>query len=140
MLDRSVFLYDQQVPVALTVLSERAQDGAAIQDVSYASPLSGLVSVYLIGSPASKPQAGLIFGHWGEGNREEFVDEAVILARLGFVSLCLDAPFRRPVEHEPPLAEIPQGDVQGIVDVRRGVDLLLERFELPSEDRGYVGH
>jgi hypothetical protein len=65
MLDRSVFLYDQQVPVALTVLSERAQDEATIQDVSYVSPLGGLVSAYLIGSPASKPQAGLIFGHWG---------------------------------------------------------------------------
>jgi hypothetical protein len=29
------------------------------------------------------------------------VDEAVILARLGFVSLCLDASFRRPVKYEP---------------------------------------
>lgn len=139
MLDRSVFLYDQQVPVALTVLSERAQDGATIQDVSYASPLGGLVSAYLIGSPASKPQAGLIFGHWGEGDREEFVDEAVILARLGFVSLCLDAPFRRPVEYEPP-EEPAQMDLQWIVDVRRAVDLLLDRFTLQPERLGYVGH
>lgn len=96
MLDRSVFLYDQQVPIALTVLSERTQDGATIRDVSYASPLGGLISAYLIGSPASQSQAGLIFGHWGEGDRKEFVDEAVILARLCFVSLCLDSdPHKR---------------------------------------------
>ena len=139
MRDRSVFLYDQQVPVALTVLSEGTQDEATIQDVSYASPLGGLVSAYLIDSLASKPQAGLIFGHWGEGDREEFVDEAVILARLGFVSLCLDAPFRRPVEYEPP-EEPAQMDLQWIVDVRRAVDFLLDRFTLQPERIGYVGH
>ena len=51
------------------------------------------------------PGAGLSFGHLGEGNREEFVNEAIILTRLGFVSLCLDAPFRRPVEYEPQITE-----------------------------------
>jgi len=113
--------------------------GILIQDVSYASPLCGKVSAYLVGSPAPKPQAGLIFGHWGEGNREEFVEEAVILARLGFVSLCLDASFRRPVEYEPQLTP-PQADLQWILDVRRAVDLLQDRFALSSEHLGYVGH
>lgn len=139
MLDPSVFQYDQQAPVDLTVLSERAQGGAIIQDVSYASPLGGLVSAYLISSSESKPQAGLIFGHWGEGDREEFVDEAVILAGLGFVSLCLDAAFRRPVEYEPP-EEFAQMDLQWVLDVRRAVDLLLARFTLQPERLGYVGH
>ncbi|MFL5652873.1 MAG: alpha/beta hydrolase [Ktedonobacteraceae bacterium] len=140
MLDPSAFVYDQKTSLELRVLSERAQDGTTIQDITYASPRGSEVPAYLIFPSQQAPRAGLIFGHWGEGNREEFVDEAVILARLGFVSLCPDAPFRRPVEHEPPLAEIPQGDLQGIVDVRRGVDLLLECFDLPSEHLGYVGH
>jgi pimeloyl-ACP methyl ester carboxylesterase len=139
MLDRSVFEYDQHVPVVLTVLSERVRDEAILQDVSYASPLGGLVSAYLIGSPVSPPRAGLIFGHWGEGDREEFVDEAIILARLGFVSLCLDAPFRRPVEYEPP-TEPAQMDLQWILDVRRAVDLLLDRYALEPKRLGYVGH
>lgn len=106
----------------------------------YASPLGGKVSGYLIGSVESKPRAGLIFGHWGEGNREEFVDEAVILARLGFVSLCLDAPFRRPAKYEPHLTEPPQAELQWIADVRRGVDLLAEQFSLSPDSLGYVGH
>lgn len=72
MLDPSAFLYDQRAPVALTVLSQRAQDDAIIQEVSYRSPLGGEVSGYLIVSPESKPQTGLIFGHWSEGNRGEF--------------------------------------------------------------------
>ncbi|HLG64254.1 MAG TPA: hypothetical protein VKY19_20080 [Ktedonosporobacter sp.] len=72
MLDPSHFLYDQKAPVVLTVLSERAQDESIIQDVSYASPQGGKVSGYLVVARESKPRAGLIFGHWGEGNREEF--------------------------------------------------------------------
>ncbi len=108
MLDPSAFLYDQQMTLELTVLSERSHDGTTIQDVTYASPRGGEVPAYLIFPSTQAPAAGLIFGHWGEGNREEFVDEAVILARLGFVSLCPDAPFKRPIEHELSLLEIPR--------------------------------
>ncbi|HLQ29560.1 MAG TPA: hypothetical protein VK140_10030 [Ktedonobacteraceae bacterium] len=68
------------------------------------------------------------------------MDEAVILTRLGFVSLCLDAPFRRPAGYEPQIEEPPQAEVQWIVDVRRGVDLLLEQFSLLPKQLGYVGH
>jgi cephalosporin-C deacetylase-like acetyl esterase len=140
MLDPSAFLYDQKAPLVVEILAERVEDDAIVQDVTYSSPHGGKVPAYLIFSSKQAPKAGLIFGHWGEGNREEFMDEALILARPGFVSLCLDAPFLRPLEHEPSLVEIPQSDLQWIVDVRRGVDLFLERFELPSEHLGYVGH
>ncbi len=140
MLDQSYFAYNSKEPIAYTTLSERKTDGVAIQDISYASPHGGKVSAYLIFPLQQAPKAGLIFGHWGEGNRDEFVDEAIILAHLGFVSLCLDAPYRRPAEYEPKLEEPPQAELQWIVDVRRGVDLLQEQFSLPSEKLGYVGH
>ena len=140
MLDPSAFQYDQQASLELAVLSERVQDGTTMQDITFASPRGGEVSAYLIFPSQQAPRAGVIFGHWGEGNREEFVEEALVLARLDLVSLCLDAPFRRPTAYEPPLVEIPQGDVQAIVEVRRGLDVLTSRFELPSEHLGYVGH
>lgn len=139
MLDPSTFAYDQRAPLALAVLSEREQDGALVRDITYASPHGGKVPAYLIAPSERQPQAGLIFGHWGEGNREEFVREAAVLARLGFVSLCLDAPHVRADGYEPQRAD-PQADVQWIVDVRRGVDVLLERCAAPRERLGYVGH
>jgi cephalosporin-C deacetylase-like acetyl esterase len=139
MLDASTFAYNAEAPCELAVFSERVQDGARIQDVSFKSHLSGKVSAYLILPPAPQPQAGLIFGHWGEGDRGEFVDEAVVLARLGCVSFCLDASFRRPAEYEPE-EELPQADLQWIVDVRRAVDIFQKRFELIGEHIGYVGH
>jgi dienelactone hydrolase len=138
--DPSLFQYDASAPLEVVVLAERAAGGAVIRDITYASPRGGQVPAYLITPSQSAPQAGVIFGHWGEGNREEFVDEAVILTRLGLVSLCLDAPFLRPQEHELSLVEIAEGDRQWVVDVRRGVDLLMDRFHLPVGRLGYVGH
>lgn len=139
MLDASTFAYNVEAPVEFTVLSERVEEGMSIQDVSFKSPLSGKVSAYLIVPPTSQPQAGLIFGHWGQGNREEFVDETVVLAQLGIVSLCLDAPFRRPAEYEHE-EDLPLADLQWILDVRRAVDILQARFGLTSEHIGYIGH
>jgi hypothetical protein len=67
------------------------------------------------------------------------VDEAVALAQLGGVSLCLDASFRRPAVYEPEAA-LPQADLQWILDVRRAVDVLQQRFGLSAARLGYVGH
>jgi dienelactone hydrolase len=139
MLAASLFAYNAKAPFELTVLSQHMKGDVRIQDISFKSPLRGKVSAYLIGAPGPEVQAGLIFGHWGQGDRGEFVDEAVVLAHLGFVSLCLDASFRRPVSYEPE-EELPQADLQWIVDVRRAVDILQDRFKLLPEHIGYVGH
>ena len=140
MLDPAAFDYDRDAPLELQIVSGRTQDGVIIHDVTYASPGGGLIPAYLIVPAQQVPRAGVIFGHWGEGNREEFVAEALILARMGVVGLCLDAPYRRPMEHEPALADIPRLDRQWVVDVRRSVDLLHERFHLLAGQVGYVGH
>jgi dienelactone hydrolase len=140
MLDLSAFDYDQDAPLDLKIVSERAHDGVTLQDVTFASPGGGVIPAYCIFFTERVPRAGVIFGHWGEGNREEFVAESLILARLGLVAVCLDAPYRRPMEREPALADIPSLDRQWVVDVRRSVDLLLERFHLLPRQVGYVGH
>lgn len=138
MLDQSYFAYDQNAPLDLTILTERTHNNATIQDIAYASPKGGNVSAYLIFSGEQPPTAGLIFGHWGQGNRSEFVDEAILLTRLGFASLCLDAPYCRPAEYQPPDQE--PSDLQFMVDVRRGIDLLQKRFALAPGQFGYIGH
>jgi dienelactone hydrolase len=140
MLDLSAFDYDRDAPLDIKVMSARTQDGVTIHDVTYVSPGGGVIPAYLIFPVQRAPQAGVIFGHWGEGNREEFLAEALILARLGLVGLCLDAPHRRHMEREPTLAEVPALDLQWIVDVRRSVDLLQEHFHLLVGQMGYVGH
>jgi pimeloyl-ACP methyl ester carboxylesterase len=139
MLNPSLFDYDQQAPLKLSILAEREQDGALVQDIIYASPHGGDAPAYLVLPKEQPPQAGLLFGHWGEGNREEFVPEAVVLARLGFASLCLDAPYLRPAQQDQP-RKPPEAELQWIVDIRRGIDVLLEHGGIAPDRLGYVGH
>jgi dienelactone hydrolase len=76
-------------------------------------------------------------------NRKQFLDEAVILAQAGVVSLLPDGPVARPghVTSKEPLNEQQTVDlVQAIVDMRRGVDLLLARRDVDPKRIAFVGH
>jgi dienelactone hydrolase len=76
-------------------------------------------------------------------NRREFLDEAVALARSGVVSLLTDGPIARRghVENREPLNDQQADDlVQQIVDMRRGVDLLVSRKDVDPKRIAYVGH
>ena len=77
-----------------------ANDGpheVAAHDLSYASPMGGRVTAYLVAPPGAGAfagqHAGIIFWHPGDADRAFFLDEAVVLARAGGVSLLIDAPW-----------------------------------------------
>jgi dienelactone hydrolase len=76
-------------------------------------------------------------------NRKEFLDEAVLMARSGVVSLLPDGPIARSghVENDTPLNEDQITDlIQAIVDMQRGADLLLARSDVDPARLAYVGH
>jgi dienelactone hydrolase len=76
-------------------------------------------------------------------NRSEFLDEAIALAHSGVVSLLPDGPIARPghVENRTPLNDDQTTDlIQAIVDMRRGVDLMLARGDVDPTRVAYVGH
>jgi dienelactone hydrolase len=94
------------------------------------------------------PFAAVLWGHWYWSNstmrnRSEFLDEAIVLAYSGVVSLLPDGPISRPghVENKAPLndAETPEL-IQAIVDMRRGADLLLARSDVDPARLAFVGH
>jgi dienelactone hydrolase len=142
--DIARFEYDQHAPLEVVVASTHNRDGVIVQDITYASPKGGKVPAYCIMPSGQGPFAGVIFVHWGEGDREEFVDEAVALARRGVVSLCIDSPHRRPEALRSPAyrpVEAPQeAEIQLITDVRRGVDVLIAYQNVDPTRIGYVGH
>lgn len=143
MLDLAHFDYEQAAPLGLDVISTQQRNGCSVQDITYNSPKGGKVPAYLIIPAGSGPFAGLIFVHWGQGNRSEFVDEAVMLAKMGVVSLCIDGPHLRPEALRPTsqASQEPQEEwMQMIVDVRRGVDLLIAQPGVDPQRVGYVGH
>src|SRR5215217_1854088 len=130
------FDYDAKAPLELKVLGTEKRGEATVYDITYASPKGGVVPAYLVVPAKGKgPFAGVIWGHWywtnsDMRNRKQFLDEAVALAPAGVVSLLTDGPVARPgyVPNNEPLNEQQTVEmVQQVVDMRRGVDLLVAR-------------
>jgi cephalosporin-C deacetylase-like acetyl esterase len=142
----SEFEYDSNLPLELVIIGDKVQDGVNILDLTYASLKGGPVTAFLVTPVKQGKFAGVIFFHPGPGNRFTFLDEAISLAHNGVVSLLIDAPFRRP---EPWRRTInpphdPENEremyIQTVLDLRRGIDLLLSRKEVDAKRIGYVGH
>jgi dienelactone hydrolase len=139
-----LFAYDRAAGFDLKEVSAKEQDGVVIQDIDYAAqtPQRGRIKAYLIKPVGKGPFAGVLFFHWlgtPNGDRTQFLDEAVALAKQGAVSLLIQGYFPWVVEPSDG-----QTDGQRVVDetkeVRRALDLLLSTPELDRKRIGYVGH
>lgn len=142
------FDYDQKAPLDIQESGVEHRGSVAIHDISYASPKGGRVPAYLVVPAGKGPFAVVIWGHWYQDgspflNRKEFLDEAVVLASSGVVSLLTDGPMARPGyrKDRDPLGEAQINyRVQQILDMRRGADLLLARKDVDPLRLAYVGH
>lgn len=142
------FAYDPRASLDAATAGVETRGDVVIQDLSYASPKGGRVPAYLVVPSGKGPFAAVVWGHWYWENspmksRRQFLDEAVVLARSGVVSLLTDGPVARAgyVPDRTPLNAKQFDDlVQQVVDMRRGADLLLARREVDPRRLAYVGH
>jgi dienelactone hydrolase len=140
--------YDRRAPLDVNEVSVEKRGDVSVHDISYTSPKGGRVPAYLVVPAGKGPFAAILWGHWYWSNspmrnRKEFLDEAVLLAQSGVVSLLPDGPIARPghVENDAPLNEDQVTDlIQAIVDMRHGADLLLARGDVDPARLAYVGH
>lgn len=145
---RQMFDYDRNMPLDVKEIGVEDRNGASIHDISYASPKGGRVTAYLVVPSGKKKKfAGVIFMHQRPGSRKIFLDEALQFAKAGAVSLLIDAPFSRTGESKrdfDPTITKPEVDrdiyIQTVVDLRRGVDLLLSRSDVDRKRIGFIGH
>lgn len=140
-----LFAYKKSVAFDLKEESRKEQDGVIIQDITYAanSRERGRIKAYLVKPAGMKGSlAGVLFFHWlGEKNsdRNEFLDEAVALAKQGTVSLLIQGYF--PWAVAPTDGETDRQRVIGeTIEVRRSLDLLLAQKEVDRKRIAYVGH
>lgn len=129
--------YDSDQPMGFRV--DRVVQSAELpyKDISYSSPRGGRVTAYLVSPVGDGPFAGLIFLHWGQSDRSEFLEEALQMAQKGVVCLLLNAPWHNPGFN----GENPDYTVeQTVTDIRRGVDVLIQYTEVDTNRLGYVGH
>jgi hypothetical protein len=144
------YAYDSKAPLDVREVGRERRDGVVIIDLTYASTLGGRVPAYLIVPEGKKPVAAVLFGHWmmpGSPlmNRKEFLEEAIVLARSGAVSLLIDAPLVRPgfvleKDEMRAAAQSSEASRQQVIDFRRGIDLLTSRYKLGKNAIAYVGH
>ena len=142
------FDYDQKAPLGTKQIAVQRRATATVYDITYDSPKGGVVPAYLVVPRGRGPFAAVIWGHWYWGNssmrnRREFLDEAIALAPAGVVSLLTDGPIARPgyLDIKEPLDERNATEfLQQVIDMRRGLDLLLARRDIDPKRIAYVGH
>src|SRR5216684_7797533 len=142
------FDYDRHAPLGVKQIGVQHREHADVYDITYPSPKGGLVPAYLVVPKGRGPFAAVVWGHWywdnsAMRNRRQFLDEAIVLAQAGVVSLLTDGPVARPghIESNDPLDErIATDFLQQVIDMRRGVDVLLARRDVDPKRIAFVGH
>lgn len=150
--------YDKSAPLNVKQLGAHDVDGVEVYDIVYFSPTGnrgafigpngGRITASLVVPPGKGPFAAMIFGHWcmpgsDKKNRSEFMDEALVLAHSGVISLLPDHVTVHSgfVENDTPLSVQPIAvEVQQDINLRRGADLLLARKDVDSKRLAYAGH
>ncbi|HEY6308054.1 MAG TPA: hypothetical protein VI488_16510 [Candidatus Angelobacter sp.] len=149
----SKFSYNAHDPLDFRQNGVEERGHTLIIDFDYAGLGDARVPAYLVVPEGGGPYAGILWGHWMMAgspmrNRGEFLEEAVALSRAGVVSLLIDAPMVRPGYVAKSVKEDPLGwavqsaldDQQMIVDLRRGLDVLLSHHHVDPHRVAYVGH
>jgi dienelactone hydrolase len=150
--------YDKSAPLNIKQAGLEHRGRATVYDISYTSPVGdrgtavgpngGTVTAYLVVPAGKGPFPAVIYGHWcmpgsEKKNRTEFLDEAIVLANSGVLSLLPDHVIVHPgfKAGETPLNENQVAvEVQQNVNLRRGADLLLTRKDVDPKRLAYVGH
>ncbi len=132
-----LFDYDQNKPIDLPEISVKNKDGYSVHDITISSPAGGKITAFMTVPSGKGPFAGIVFLHWGQGDRSEFNDETAGLAKKGAVCVSVNAPW-----HSPGYEEKSADDLfkQIVIDLRRAVDLLLTRKDVDPGRIGFVGH
>jgi dienelactone hydrolase len=139
-----LFDYDAEADLDIRDAGIEYRGQIAVHDLSYASPMGGRVTAYLVLPPGEGSFAGVLFAHPSDGSRNSFLEEAVWLAEAGAVSLLVDSPWARPEPWQKDLDYTPTNDRdmynQEIIDLRRAIDLLISRQEVDPERIGFIGY
>jgi dienelactone hydrolase len=141
------FDYDRTAPLNIKQIGVHRRSNVIIYDITYDSPKGGVVPAYLVVPNGRGPFAAIIWGHWywensSMRNRKEFLDEAIAMAPAGVISLLTDGPIARSgyvTSKEPLNDQQVKNLVQAVVDMRRGLDLLLARRDVDPKRIAYVG-
>ncbi|MEQ8676144.1 MAG: hypothetical protein RIC84_23205 [Aggregatilineales bacterium] len=142
-----LFTYDSALPLDVHEIGSSTRNGAIIKNITFvAAPQTDPISAYLVlpETDGEGTNAGILWGHWlGEEhcNREQYLDEAVELARAGVVSVLPDAMWSQAdwYGNRVPADDYANGIAQ-VIAFRRALDVLCGQSGVDAQRIAFVGH
>jgi dienelactone hydrolase len=142
---RTLFNYDLNLSFDIQEIASEQRDGVTIKDITFiATADKAPLSAYLVTPNTAGQHAGILWMHWlGEEkyNREEFLDEAVELARFGAISLLPNAMWSAEKWYE---NRVPEHDyangINQVIEICRAMDLLRSQPTVDNDRMAFVGH
>ncbi|HET6770367.1 MAG TPA: hypothetical protein VFH75_01840, partial [Actinomycetota bacterium] len=126
-----LFAYDATLPLRTRKGEPTRSTDLTTRELTYASPKGGRVSAVMVKPDGEGPLGGVILLHGLPGNRFGLARLGSQIARMGAIVLMIDAPWAREEALGRPEGQITltpldrDEQIQLIVDLRRGIDLLI---------------
>jgi hypothetical protein len=139
-----LFSYDAKTDYRITEDSAFYKNNILVRCISFVScnPVHGRIKAYLVMPSSQPPYAGIIYFHWlgrPNGNRNEFLDEAVEMADHSAFSILIQGYFpwtEAPVSGEKDRQQV----IDQTIDLRRTIDVLLMQPGIDNKRIVFVGH
>ncbi len=145
----NLFDYDQSTPLNVTVQKTEMQGSVTVKTISYPSPVTQkAINATLVVPAGNGPFPAIIYVHWYEpssptSNRSEFLKEAVSMAQqYGVESILPDTMWADPNWYQQGRTlDSDYGDaIRQVIELRRGLDVLLSQPNIDTAKVAYVGH
>jgi predicted esterase len=145
------FEYNSALPFDIEIISEEEKDGAIIQDVTYTAynvdfttTTKGRINAYIV-KPSGNDKgsyAGVLFLHQleKEQNRKEFLNEAILLAQQGTVSVLPDGVLPWKIDFTGKWKQDQENIINQVIEIRRSLDLLIAQPGIDPQRISCVGH
>jgi cephalosporin-C deacetylase-like acetyl esterase len=134
--------YNASAPLDVGEAGVTTEEGIAVHDLSYASPVRGRVPAYLVLPAGTGPFPVVLYAPGSNGTRDDFLGDARLLAKRGLAGFLFTPPHNRPggpllttCNWAKDVATI----AQYVKEERRALDVIAQRPELDAKRIGYVG-
>jgi dienelactone hydrolase len=142
------FQYDAKQPFDTTCEPIATRSDAEVRGCGFSGPRGGRVNFILVkprgDKPAKPPFPGVIFQHGGGQSMTNYLSEALILARVGVISIIPDAPARGEGKNSEintmKLEAARDLQAEIVITEQRVLDWLLQQSGIDPKRIAYVGH
>ena len=138
------FSFDASRPLDVRVAQRGMVAGVRVSDLSFAGP-DDRIPAFLVEPTTPGRHPAVVLLHGAGGSRDNFVGEAIELAKRGVVGLALTSAYERSTDERvrantEPVSVDRALELRAVVDVRRALELLRGRSDVDPKRLGLLGY